>query len=508
MKKVRVWCSLEKVLVAMFFVILLVFPTSSAFAVVPAAVLDGPTEIAENTSGNMQVTFTDGMGNVVKAAANGTVNIYDDDSIWTPWPFPNIPYYTWLGSVPYKLDTSAVSFNLCAYHCHIYYGNLDGPKDSDGKPTPTGTATGEHTAEIFVTVVDASGATVRSNIRKVTCKVVATQPTPPSGGSLIVPIGKITIPPGALATATNITLETLAIPFPFATPSGQEILMALCVGPSGLTFLMGKKATIAIPYGSDEETAACGESGLQAFEYNTSTNHWVLIPFTVDPVVQDIIIETSHFSIYGIGGSPPLLVELPTITSITPDHGNQGETLDVVITGTNFAGATGVSFGAGITVNSFNVDSSTQITANITIDADAPTGPRDVSVTTLGGTDILVDGFTVGGCFIATAAYGTPMAEEIEVLREFRDQYLLTNPAGEALVELYYKTSPPIAEFITEHPALKPVVRAALVPAIAMSTVAVKTTLAQKIAIVSSMVLVSVALAVWATRRGRDPEYT
>jgi hypothetical protein len=59
------------------------------------------------------------------------------------------------------------------------------------------------------------------------------------------------------------------------------------------------------------------------------------------------------------------------------------------------------------------------------------------------------------GCFIATAAYGTPMAEEIQVLREFRDEYLLTNPVGQGLVGFYYRVSPPIAEFITEHPSLK-----------------------------------------------------
>jgi hypothetical protein len=108
------------------------------------------------------------------------------------------------------------------------------------------------------------------------------------------------------------------------------------------------------------------------------------------------------------------------------------------------------------------------------------------------------------GCFIATAAYGTPMAEEIQILREFRDEYLLTNPLGQALVGLYYRISPPIAEFITEHPSLKPVVRAGLAPVVAFSAAVVNTTPAERIAIIGLTVLVSVILAVWAIgwRRG------
>jgi len=114
-----------------------------------------------------------------------------------------------------------------------------------------------------------------------------------------------------------------------------------------------------------------------------------------------------------------------------------------------------------------------------------------------------------GGCFIATAAYGTPMAEEIQILRDFRDEYLLTNPLGQALTDLYYRVSPPIGEFITKHPSLKPIVRVGLVPAVAMSTVAINTTPAEKAAIAGLVVLASVALAVWAKRRrGRGPEYT
>jgi len=74
-------------------------------------------------------------------------------------------------------------------------------------------------------------------------------------------------------------------------------------------------------------------------------------------------------------------------------------------------------------------------------------------------------------CFIATAAYGTPMADEIQILREFRDEYLLINPLGQGLVDIYYRISPPIAAFITEHPSLKPIVRAGLMPIVAMCSI-------------------------------------
>jgi len=133
----------------------------------------------------------------------------------------------------------------------------------------------------------------------------------------------------------------------------------------------------------------------------------------------------------------------------------------------------------------------------------------DTYVPQLEARGVIVDYRYPSWCFIATAAYGTPMAGEIQVLREFRDEYLLTNPLGQALVDLYYRVSPPMAEFITEHPSLKPIVRAGLVSAVAMSTVAVHTTPAEKIVILGLMALVSVALVVWAKRgRGRGPEYT
>jgi len=112
-----------------------------------------------------------------------------------------------------------------------------------------------------------------------------------------------------------------------------------------------------------------------------------------------------------------------------------------------------------------------------------------------------------GFCFIATAAYGSYLDSHVDTLRSFRDQYLETNPIGSAFVSLYYKVSPPMADFIDEHPTLKPIVRAGLWPAVAMSSVALNTTLAEKAVILIAMALfAAVLIKMWLMRRTRRLE--
>lgn len=69
-----------------------------------------------------------------------------------------------------------------------------------------------------------------------------------------------------------------------------------------------------------------------------------------------------------------------------------------------------------------------------------------------------------GGCFIATAVFGTEMEPEVATLKNFRDEVLLQNTAGKIFVDTYYTVSPPIANFIRENEYLKTIVRAGLEP--------------------------------------------
>ena len=67
-------------------------------------------------------------------------------------------------------------------------------------------------------------------------------------------------------------------------------------------------------------------------------------------------------------------------------------------------------------------------------------------------------------CFIATAAYGTPVSQEIKVLRYWRVMELKNSRIGNSFVSFYYHVSPPIANFIRNKPLFRKCVRMILNP--------------------------------------------
>jgi hypothetical protein len=90
-----------------------------------------------------------------------------------------------------------------------------------------------------------------------------------------------------------------------------------------------------------------------------------------------------------------------------------------------------------------------------------------ITLTELGSSG--ATGGSGGGCFIATAAYGSYLEPHVATLRAFRDEHLLTNIPGQLFVKLYYATSPPLADFIADRDWLRSIVRGALYPLVRLA---------------------------------------
>jgi len=71
------------------------------------------------------------------------------------------------------------------------------------------------------------------------------------------------------------------------------------------------------------------------------------------------------------------------------------------------------------------------------------------------------------GCFIATAAYGSPLAPEVETLRRFRDDTLARSAPGRAFIHAYYRLSPPLAARLARSQPARSLVRRLLAPLVA-----------------------------------------
>jgi len=73
-----------------------------------------------------------------------------------------------------------------------------------------------------------------------------------------------------------------------------------------------------------------------------------------------------------------------------------------------------------------------------------------------------------GGCLIATAAFGSEMAPQVQFLREIRDNTVLQTESGSAFMtgfnQFYYSFSPTIADYERENPAFKEAVKITLTP--------------------------------------------
>ena len=75
----------------------------------------------------------------------------------------------------------------------------------------------------------------------------------------------------------------------------------------------------------------------------------------------------------------------------------------------------------------------------------------------------------VEACFLATAAYGSPLASEVAGLRQLRDHVLRRTVLGELAVEAYYTFGPAVAGLVGESELLRATARALLAPLVRLA---------------------------------------
>jgi uncharacterized protein (TIGR03437 family) len=103
-----------------------------------------------------------------------------------------------------------------------------------------------------------------------------------------------------------------------------------------------------------------------------------------------------------------------------------------------------------------------------------------------------------GGCFVATAAFGSPMAHQVQWLRAFRDRMLLTGRAGRAFVNWYYGWSPHAAAWLRAHSVARKLTRIVLWIPVAFAWSSLRT----NVACASLGFLVLLLSLGWSLRRG------
>jgi hypothetical protein len=83
-----------------------------------------------------------------------------------------------------------------------------------------------------------------------------------------------------------------------------------------------------------------------------------------------------------------------------------------------------------------------------------------------GGPNWDLSGVGGGGCFIATAGYGSKWHPHVQTLRDFRDHVLMQSAWGREMVKFYYRHSPKIALYISRHESMRTVTRWLLTPVV------------------------------------------
>lgn len=291
-----------------------------------------------------------------------------------------------------------------------------------------------------------------------------------------------------------------------------------------VTYVQSGTATIGNISATPSAGTCTGSGNLVTCNLGTLAAAGIVnITFTATPYTTGSIVHTATVSsasidsnsannswTYSIDAENPV----PVISGLSPASATAGgAAFTLTVNGNGFSTDSEVRWNGNARATTFV--SFTQLTAEILASDIASAGTRAVTVVnpTPGGGTSNEATFTVaavpspsgGGssgnmCFIATAAFGSPMEKHVRILRDFRDRYLLKNGAGKAFVELYYKMSPPLASIIAQNGALRLLTRAGLMPVIGAAYLSLSLGVWSTLLLIIAFIITITAIF-WMTRR-------
>jgi hypothetical protein len=134
-------------------------------------------------------------------------------------------------------------------------------------------------------------------------------------------------------------------------------------------------------------TVSLSGAGITVTNVTVVSSTQITATFTIDPTTaggpQDVTLTSSGI----VSNTVPFTVLIPTLTSITPNTGLQGQSVAVTLAGANFGSDSTIGFGGtGVTASNVTVVDSATITATFAVASGAAAGAQNVTVTTSGVT--------------------------------------------------------------------------------------------------------------------------